>query len=192
MSDYKKTRKNKGKKTNNVVPLKKDLQVISNDNPVDAKQVEIDRLNDHVREAFKNLAEFTDGCKLNNSEMWYNILYFAKQRAIHTIPYAEFKINDKNSSLEVTENYVKFYNENYPELFTSKEKNRKLHQGENMTDKTKYRNVSPSHETYGTLQQLSKVLLPGATLSISKTVESVANEYQEKLKNNYDDKPIQS
>ena len=127
MSDYKKTRKNKGKKINNVVPLKKDLQVISNDNPVDAKQVEIDKLNDHVREAFKNLAEFTDGCKLNNSEMWYNILYFAKQRAIHTIPYAEFKINDESSSSEVTENYVKFYNEHYPELFTSKEKNRKLH-----------------------------------------------------------------
>ena len=61
-----------------------------------------------------------------------------------------------------------------------------------MTDKTKYRNVSLSHETYDTLQQLSKVLLPGATLSISKTVESVTNAYQEKLKNNYDDKPIQS
>jgi hypothetical protein len=61
-----------------------------------------------------------------------------------------------------------------------------------MTDKTKYRNVSLSHETYDTLQQLSKVLLPGATLSISKTVESVANAYQQKLKNNYDDKPIQS
>ena len=42
-----------------------------------------------------------------------------------------------------------------------------------MTDKTNYRNVSLSHETYETLQQLSKVLLPGATLSISKT-ESVA------------------
>ena len=61
-----------------------------------------------------------------------------------------------------------------------------------MTDKTKYRNVSLSHETYDTLQQLSQVLLPGATLSISKTVESVANAYQQKLKNNYDDKPIQS
>ena len=127
MSDYKKTRKNKGKKSNNIVPLKKDLKVISNDNPVDAKQVEIDRLNDHVREAFKKLAEFADGCKLNNSEMWYNILYFAKQRAIHTIPYAEFKINDEGTSSEVTENYVKFYNEHYPELFNNKEINRKLH-----------------------------------------------------------------
>ena len=60
-----------------------------------------------------------------------------------------------------------------------------------MTDKKKYRNVSLSHETYGTLQFLSKVLLPGAKLSISKTVESVANAYQEKIKQN-DDKPIQS
>ena len=112
---------------NNIVPFKRDLQVISNDNPVDAKQAEIDRLNDHVKEAFKNLAKFTDGCKLNNSEMWYNILYFAKQRAIHTIPYAEFKINDEGTSSEVTENYVKFYNEHYPELFVNKEKNRQLH-----------------------------------------------------------------
>ena len=60
-----------------------------------------------------------------------------------------------------------------------------------MTDKTKYRNVSLSHEAYGTLQSLSKVLLPGAKLSISKTVESVANAYQEKIKQS-DDKPIQS
>ena len=58
-----------------------------------------------------------------------------------------------------------------------------------MTDKTKYRNVSLSHETYGTLQFLSKVLLSGVKLSISKTVESVANAYQEKIKQN-DDKPI--
>ena len=127
MSDYKKTKKGKGKKSNNIVPLKKDLQVISNDNPVDAKQAEIDRLNDHVKEAFKNLSEFTDGCKLNNSEMWYNILYFAKQRAIHTIPYAEFKINDEGTSSEVTEKYVKFYNEHYPELFIHNGKKRQLH-----------------------------------------------------------------
>ena len=53
-----------------------------------------------------------------------------------------------------------------------------------MTDKTKYRNVSLSHETYETLQQLSKVLLPGAILSISKTVESVANaQYKKIIKN---------
>ena len=36
-----------------------------------------------------------------------------------------------------------------------------------MTDITKYRNVSLTHETYKTLISLSKVLLPDATLSIS-------------------------
>ena len=40
-----------------------------------------------------------------------------------------------------------------------------------MTDITKYRNVSLTHETYKTLISLSKVLLPDAKLSISKTVE---------------------
>ena len=79
MSDYKRQERTKAK-DKQCCAFEKDLQVISNDNPVNAKQVEIDKLNDHVREAFKNLAEFTDGCKLNNSEMWYNILYFAKQR----------------------------------------------------------------------------------------------------------------
>ena len=45
----------------------------------------------------------------------------------HAKNLAAQKINDENSSSEVIENYIKFYNENYPELFTSKEKNRKLH-----------------------------------------------------------------
>ena len=50
-----------------------------------------------------------------------------------------------------------------------------------MTDITKYRNVSLTHETYKTLISLSKVLLPDATLSISKTIESIANEKAKKL-----------
>jgi len=51
-----------------------------------------------------------------------------------------------------------------------------------MTDITKYRNVSLTHETYNTLKKLSKVLLPGGTpLSISKTVETLTNEKAEKL-----------
>jgi hypothetical protein len=50
-----------------------------------------------------------------------------------------------------------------------------------MTDITKYRNVSLTHDTYKTLISLSKVLLPDAKLSISKTVESLANEKAKKL-----------
>ncbi len=50
-----------------------------------------------------------------------------------------------------------------------------------MTDITKYRNVSLTHDTYKKLIELSKVLLPDAKLSISKTIESIANEKVKKL-----------
>jgi hypothetical protein len=50
-----------------------------------------------------------------------------------------------------------------------------------MTDISKYRNVSLTHNTYKTLISLSKVLLPDAKLSISKTIESLVNEKAKKL-----------
>jgi len=50
-----------------------------------------------------------------------------------------------------------------------------------MTDITKYRNVSLTKETYSTWEKLSKVLLPNAKLSISKTVEAIANEKSKKM-----------
>ena len=50
-----------------------------------------------------------------------------------------------------------------------------------MTDISKYRNVSLTHETYNTLVRLSKTLLPDAKLSISKTVEALATEKDRKL-----------
>ena len=50
-----------------------------------------------------------------------------------------------------------------------------------MTDMSKYKNVSLSKETYSTFEKLSKVLLPDVKLSISKTIESIANEKVKKL-----------
>ena len=50
-----------------------------------------------------------------------------------------------------------------------------------MTDISKYRNVSLTHDTYNTLVKLSKILLPDAKLSISKTVEAIAQEKARKL-----------
>ena len=50
-----------------------------------------------------------------------------------------------------------------------------------MTDISKYRNVSLTHETYNILVKLSKQLLPHETLSISKTVSALAKEKKEKL-----------
>ena len=51
-----------------------------------------------------------------------------------------------------------------------------------MTDTNKYRNVSLTHETHGTLLKLSKALLPDAKLSMSKTIESLANWKAKELK----------
>jgi hypothetical protein len=53
--------------------------------------------------------------------------------------------------------------------------------GKNMTDTTKYRNASLSHSTYKKLELLSKVIDPDVTLSISKTIEKLANEKVRKL-----------
>ena len=50
-----------------------------------------------------------------------------------------------------------------------------------MTDMSKYKNDSLQKETYSTLETLSKVLLPDAKLSISKTIEVLANKEAKKL-----------
>ena len=50
-----------------------------------------------------------------------------------------------------------------------------------MTNMLKYKNVSLTKETYAILEKLSKILLPDAKLSISKTIESIANEKAKKL-----------
>tara|TARA_B100000424_G_C22679844_1_gene372448 strand:+ start:91 stop:261 length:171 start_codon:yes stop_codon:yes gene_type:complete len=45
----------------------------------------------------------------------------------------------------------------------------------------KYKNVSLQKETYSILEKLSKVLLPDGKLSISKTIEVLANKEVRKL-----------
>jgi len=50
-----------------------------------------------------------------------------------------------------------------------------------MTDMSKYKNVSLTKETYKVLEALSKVLLPDAKLSVSKTIEAIANEKSKNL-----------
>ena len=47
--------------------------------------------------------------------------------------------------------------------------------------KNKYKNGSLTDETYSILEKLSKSLLPDTKLSISKTVECIANEKAKRL-----------
>tara|TARA_R100000005_G_scaffold87246_1_gene56432 strand:- start:14 stop:370 length:357 start_codon:yes stop_codon:yes gene_type:complete len=50
-----------------------------------------------------------------------------------------------------------------------------------MTDISKYRNVSLPHQVYNNLIKISKVKVDGATLSISKTIEILTNVEMKKL-----------
>ena len=50
-----------------------------------------------------------------------------------------------------------------------------------MTDITKYKNVSLSHETYNILDQIRKVLVPNTTLSRSQTINVLVKEKACKL-----------
>ena len=50
-----------------------------------------------------------------------------------------------------------------------------------MTDITKYKNVSLSHETYNKLDQIRKVIVPNTTLSRSQTIIILVKEKASKL-----------
>ena len=128
MSDVKKKKadKKKKEKRNNIVPFKKDLQVINNTNPVSYREAEIEKINNHAKEVFKELDEFADNCRISTSEVWYNLMFYAKQQMILSLSYSNFKIVNTGTTDEVTKNYAEFSSENFPELSVDNN-NRKLH-----------------------------------------------------------------
>ncbi len=50
-----------------------------------------------------------------------------------------------------------------------------------MTDIKKYKNVSLSHDTYGDIDKLRKILVPNTTLSRSQTINILVKEKVSKL-----------
>ena len=50
-----------------------------------------------------------------------------------------------------------------------------------MTDITKYRNISVIQQVYSDLEKISRKLIPGVKLSISKTVETLAAKEKQRL-----------
>ena len=50
-----------------------------------------------------------------------------------------------------------------------------------MTDITKYRNISVINQVYSDLEKISRKLIPGVKLSISKTVETLAAKEKQRL-----------
>ncbi len=113
----KKNKKKRQKnKENKVIPFKRDLKLVENQNPENLKEKEIDRVNTHLKKNFEELEKFVDEASLSSSDTWYRIMFFAKQRAIHVLSYANYKINDQLSTEEVTGNFVEFTNKQFPEL----------------------------------------------------------------------------
>ena len=78
----KKDNKRKSKKDSNIIPFKKDAQVINSNNPVSIREKEIDKINSHCRKIFEELEKFGDTMGVSSAEVWYNILFFGKQRAL--------------------------------------------------------------------------------------------------------------
>jgi len=119
--------KNNKAKENNIVPFKKNAQTSNTKtNPVSEREVEINGTNEHCRKIFTELDEFADSRRISVGEVWYRILFFAKQRAIQSASYHAFKIIDVTSTKEVTSNYAEVLNERFPEL-TVENKTKKLH-----------------------------------------------------------------
>ena len=54
-----------------------------------------------------------------------------------------------------------------------------------MADKTKYTNVSLAKTVHEGLQEISKVILPHANLSMSKTIAVLVAKYQKENEQNY-------
>ena len=58
-----------------------------------------------------------------------------------------------------------------------------------MTDTTKYKNVSLSHDTYNLIDKMrQKRLVPNAVLSRSQTINILVNEKAKKLNGKFKDK----
>ena len=54
-----------------------------------------------------------------------------------------------------------------------------------MADKTRYTNVSLAKTVHEGLQEISKIILPHANLSMSKTIAVLVAKYQKENEQNY-------
>jgi hypothetical protein len=109
-------KKKTGKNESNIIPFKKDARVTNSDNPVSIREKEIDKINSYCRKNFQELEDYGDTMGVSAAGVWHTTLFFAKQKAIYCSSYPAFKINDKHTIQEITENYVKFSDDNFPEL----------------------------------------------------------------------------
>tara|TARA_B100001063_G_scaffold151059_1_gene140955 strand:- start:917 stop:1294 length:378 start_codon:yes stop_codon:yes gene_type:complete len=112
-----KTKKINKKKTSNVIPIKKDVvDVENNDQLLSIEDQERERTNKFARKICDEIDEFVKECKMNSDMTYYHFLFHLKQRTILNVSYPLFQHANKASTNEVVENMSNYLNDNAPEL----------------------------------------------------------------------------
>jgi hypothetical protein len=112
-----KIKKNRKKKSSNVIPINKNLVEAENATQLlSIEDQERERTNKFSRKICDEIDEFVKECRMNTDFTYYHFLYHIKQRAILNVSYALFKHVNEASTDEVTKNMSEYLNENAPEL----------------------------------------------------------------------------
>ena len=112
-----KIKKNRKKKSSNVIPINKNLVEAENTTQLlSIEDQERERTNKFARKICDEIDEFVKECKMNSDFTYYHFLYHIKQRTILNISYGLFKHVNETSTDDVTNNMSEYLNENAPEL----------------------------------------------------------------------------
>ena len=112
-----KIKKNRKKKSSNVIPINKNLEEAENATQLlSIEDQERERTNKFARKICDEIDEFVKECRMNTDFTYYHFLYHIKQRTILNVSYALFKHVNEASTDEVTKNMSEYLNENAPEL----------------------------------------------------------------------------
>ena len=108
---------------NNVVPLKRDLRIVSNTcNPVNFEEIEKDKINQYGRNLVKEIEEYSKQFRMAPGFFYYHLLFHIKQSAVFNCHYAEYKQANNQSTDEVARNQGEMLAETCPELGLEKKK----------------------------------------------------------------------
>ena len=112
-----KVKKINKKKTSNVIPIKKDvIEVQNNDQLLSIEDQERERTNKFARKICDEIDEYVKECKMSGDMTYYHFLFHLKQRTILNVSYPLFQQANKASTNEVVENMSNYLNDNAPEL----------------------------------------------------------------------------
>ena len=108
---------------NNVVPLKRDLRIVSNTcNPVNLEEIEKDKINQYGKNLVKEIEEYSKQFRMAPGFFYYHLLFHLKQAAIFNSNYAEYKHANDSSTREIASNHGEMLAEEFPELGLEKKK----------------------------------------------------------------------